>query len=207
MIRPPGWDGVAFTDAGDGDQRLDAAAREQVSGVLGIPSDWAWVRQEHGVEVRVVDSPGDHGVADSLWTTVRGLPLAVFTADCFGVVVQAPGAVGVAHAGWRGVSSGVVPALMAAMGEAGHEPTGAAIGPGIGACCFEVGAEVTGGFEGHGAVTTWGSASVDLQGAIREQVEGLEVVESGGCTRHENGWFSHRRDGTTSRLATLGWLP
>ena len=36
MIRPPGGDGVAFTGAGDGDQRSDAGARERVSAALGI---------------------------------------------------------------------------------------------------------------------------------------------------------------------------
>jgi copper oxidase (laccase) domain-containing protein len=26
------------------------------------------------------------------------------------------------------------------------------------------------------------------------------------CTLHEEGWFSHRRDATTERLAAVGWL-
>jgi polyphenol oxidase len=207
MIQPPGGDGVAFTGAGDGDQRSDAGAREQVSGALGITPRWAWVRQVHGNGVREAVSPGDHGEADALWTTVRQLPLAVFTADCFGVVLRAPDAVGVAHAGWRGVSSGVVPALFDSMAGAGHRPRTAFIGPGIGPCCFEVGAEVAAAFEDDTTVTTWGSTSVDLVAAIRSQISGLELSEIGSCTRHDEQWLSYRRDGTAPRQVTLGWLP
>ena len=207
MIRPPGMIGVAFTGAGDGDQRGDSEARDRVARALGIGSDWASLRQVHGNTALQATDPGVRGEGDALWTMTRGLPLAVFTADCFGVVLIAPGAVGVAHAGWRGASAGVVPALRSAMSDAGHPPQRAAIGPGIGSCCFEVGDEVAAEFEGLTSRTTWGSGSVDLPSAIRAQVSDLEVWESGSCTRHEAGWYSHRRDATPSRLATLGWLP
>jgi YfiH family protein len=207
MIRPPSRNGAAFSEASDGDLRNDPAARGRASRALDIPATWASVHQVHGGDVLQVSSPGEAGVADALWTTVTGLPVAVFTADCFGVVLHSDGAVGVAHAGWRGADSGVVANLHEEMTRAGHEPWKAEIGPGIGSCCFEVGPEVAERFHGHTTETTWGTTSVDLTRAISAQIEGVDAWAVDGCTHHEGAWFSHRRDATSQRLAALGWLP
>lgn len=207
MIRPPGWDGVAFSDRADGDLRGDPGARERAAHALEISEDWAMVRQVHGNVVKRVSRPGEAGEADALWTTQSGLPVAVFTADCFGVVLVAPGAVGVAHAGWRGADSDVVHRLVDEMSGSGHAPSRAAIGPGIGPCCFEVGPEVAERFEARQiAETTWGTTSVDLPDVVTAQLGGLEVWSSDSCTFHEEGWFSHRQDGTSARMAAIGWL-
>jgi polyphenol oxidase len=207
MIRPPGLDGVAFSEGSDGDLRHDLEARIAVARTLGLPSEWAVVRQVHGGDVRRVAGPGDAGEADALWTTQRRMPLAIFTADCFGVVLAAKSAVGVAHAGWRGARAGVTSRLRKAMTDAGHQPRQAAVGPGIGPCCFEVGQEVAAEFPTGTATTTWGTTSVDLPGVIRSQLAGLETWSLDACTRHGQGWFSHRADGTDKRLAAIGWLP
>jgi hypothetical protein len=178
-----------------------------VSAALGLPDVWASITQVHGNVVHRVDQPGLAGEGDAVWTTVSLLPLAVFTADCFGVVLQANRAVGVAHAGWRGASAGLVARLRDAMAGSGHAPIRAAIGPGIGPCCFEIGEEVAAAFDGFTAATSWGTPSVDLSGYIVSQLAGLEVWIADQCTRHQPGWFSHRRDQTKERLATIGWLP
>ena len=206
MIRPPQLAGAAFSEASDGDIRNDFDARASLSEALGVSDSWATVHQVHGSDVvRAADS-GDAGNADAVWTTEPGIPVAIFTADCFGVVMSAPGAVGVAHAGWRGVLAGVVSELRSVMVRSGHSPTRAAIGPGIGPCCFEVGAEVSRQFPGDGAMTTWDTSSVDLSGSILRQLDGLETWVSKGCTHHDDGWFSHRRNGRPDRLAAIGWV-
>jgi YfiH family protein len=164
------------------------------------------VNQVHGNRVHRVTGPGSAGDGDAVWTTVPGLPLAVLTADCHGVVLSGAGAVGIAHAGWRGVEEGVVPALVAEMTEAGAAPAAAAVGPGIGPCCFEVGPEVAARFPDHTSTTTWETESVDLAGAIRDQLAGLDVWVAGPCTFHDDGLFSYRRDGTRKRLASIAWL-
>ncbi len=206
MIRPPGQGGVLFTEASDGDQRFDATARELLSAAAGIDSHWATLTQVHGRRVLGVDVAGLAGEADALWTERSGLPLAVFTADCYGVVLRAPGAVGIAHAGWRGVEAGVVGALRDTMTRAGHSPVSAFVGPGIGSCCFEVGPEVAERFEGHTSLTTWNSQSVDLAGTLKDQLADLTPIRVGTCTFHEPDWFSHRRTGASSRMATITWL-
>jgi polyphenol oxidase len=207
MNRPPGVEGVAFTDADDGDQRNDLTARSAVSSWLGISRGWATVRQVHGNTLARAMAPGELAEADSLWTDVPGLPLAVFTADCFGVVLRAESAVGVAHAGWRGTVSGVVTALRAEMTRQGHQPWAAAIGPGIGPCCFEVGAEVAERFGEDLTETRWGTTSVDLAALIRRELEGLDVWLSGACSMHEMTFYSHRRSRTHLRNATIAWVP
>ena len=207
MIRLPGWNGAAFSEGSDGDLRNDDEARSRFSAALGLAGEWAVIHQVHGHEVIRVDAAGVAGHADALWTTEPGLPLAVFTADCFGVVLGSPGAVGVAHAGWRGVRSGVVGALREEMAMNGHQPINAVVGPGIRSCCFEVGPEVAEGFPQHQAMTTWGTTSVDLPAGISAQLAGSVVWSVDFCTFHDVGWFSHRRERTPKRLASVGWVP
>ncbi len=206
MIRVPGVDGAAFTEATDGDQK-DPANRIRTSDKLGISRNWATVSQVHGTRVVHAESVGGQGEADAIWTEVPGLPVAVFTADCFGVVLVSESAIGVAHAGWRGAAQGIVESMVEEMSGAGHGPTRAVIGPGIGECCFEVGAEVAEQFPEHGATTTWSAKSVELASAIRSQLRTLDVTSVPGCTHHESRWFSHRRDQTSSRMATIAWRP
>ena len=210
MIQPPvptkSGRGVAFSDASDGDLRGDVTRRAALARRLGISDRWATLTQVHGSKVVEVDRPGDQGEADAMFTSVAGLPLAIFTADCVGVVVHAPGAVGVAHAGWRGAAGRVVEALIEAMRGAGFEPATAAIGPALGPCCLEVGPEVSARFAGFTARTSWDSESIDLGRAISAQLDGIEIWAANRCTLHKPGWFSHRRDGTLARMATIAWL-
>lgn len=197
--------GHAFTGPEDGDMRAGLGARRRVSERLAIASDWATVDQVHGAEVVTVARPGPAGSADGLVTVVEELPLAVFTADCLGVVMSGPGTVGVAHAGWRGLACGVIEATGERMAEMGCAPGCAFIGPGIGPCCFEVGPEVAERFPEDLARTTWGTTSIDLVAAARRRLAGLPVEEDGRCTACGGG-FSHRRDGTAQRMAALGWV-
>lgn len=206
MIRPPGFRGVAYTTAADGDLRHDAAARSLVAAGLMIPDDWATVRQVHGGIVLQASEPGELDDADGIYTARPGLPAAVFTADCLSIAIEADRAVGIAHAGWRGVVAGVVDNLRNAMHAAGWEPLRAAIGPGIGPCCFEVGPEVAEQFPAHMATTSWGTVSVDLPAAVANQLDGLDPWQAKMCTRCSDGFFSFRRDQTAARMAGIVWL-
>ena len=195
MISPA--EGVAFTTAADGDMRRDHMARER----LGL-AEWATVRQVHGATVVEVTESGDHGEADGLFTTEVGLALAVFTADCMGVVIHGSGRVAVVHAGWRGAAAGVVATAVARIGDV----QSAHIGPHIRPCCFEVGPEVSARFIGHLGRTRQGTTSVDLVSAVAAQLPvEPEIIDL--CTRCGSDTFSHRRNGTGERLAAVGWVP
>lgn len=207
MIRPPGFRGAAFGTAADGDGRSDPAARQRISEALGLPGEWAYLHQVHGRRVHQAFHPGLQGDGDALFTIGARLPLAVGTADCLPVVIEAAGGVGLAHAGWRGAAAGVVAALRVAMEAAGLAPQRAAVGPGIGPCCFAVGPEVEAALLRFRSLTRAGEPSIDLREAVVADLGGLEVWRSEECTSCGAGFHSHRRDGTRRRQVAVAWLP
>ena len=111
-------------------------------------------RQTHSDIVRAVtktDAAGlDHSAypeCDALITNDPGTALVVFTADCTPILLHDPitGAVGAAHAGWRGTAANIAGKTVEAMVRAyGCDPANnhAAIGPNIAQCCFACDADV-----------------------------------------------------------------
>jgi len=89
----------------------------------------------------------DYPECDALVTNTPGVTLMVFTADCTPLLFHDPvtGAVGAAHAGWRGTVAAIGAKTVEAMvREFGCKPENirAAIGPNIGFCHFETDADV-----------------------------------------------------------------
>jgi len=111
-------------------------------------------RQTHSDIVRVVTKQDhidifhrDYPECDALVTGDPGTALMIYTADCTPMLFHDPvtGAVGAAHAGWRGTVSAIGAKTVAAMvREFGCKPENirAAIGPNIGQCHFETDADV-----------------------------------------------------------------
>lgn len=84
---------------------------------------------------------------DALITGCPGIALVVFTADCTPILLYDPvtGAVGAAHAGWRGTAADIAGKTVNAMvSRFGSRPENirAAIGPNIGPCHFETHGDV-----------------------------------------------------------------
>lgn len=114
------------------------------------PEDIVATKQIHS-DIVYVATAADRGkcliegaspVCDALITNVPGVALNVFTADCTPILYHDPvtGAVGAAHAGWRGTAAGIAAKTVQAMVDTyGCKPENirAAIGPHIGQCCFE----------------------------------------------------------------------
>ena len=89
----------------------------------------------------------DYPECDALITNDPGVALMIFTADCTPILLHDPvtGAVGAAHAGWRGTAADIAGKTVRAMVERfGCEAKNirAAIGPNIAQCCFETDADV-----------------------------------------------------------------
>ncbi len=111
-------------------------------------------RQTHSDIVRVVTKADhldifhrDYPECDALVTNDPGTALMIYTADCTPMLFYDPvtGAVGAAHAGWRGTVSAIGAKTVAAMAaNFGCDPKHirAAIGPNIGFCHFETDADV-----------------------------------------------------------------
>ena len=104
----------------------------------------------HSNTVRVVseaDLGQDDAHADAMITRTRGLALTLRFADCVPVLFFDPRrqVIGIAHAGWVGITVGVLPATVQAMRDAYACDPGdirACVGPSIGPDKFEVGEDV-----------------------------------------------------------------
>jgi len=124
--------------------------------------------------------------------------------------------VGAAHAGWRGLAAGVLPALVNAMRRRrpGAELM-AWLGPRLGRAHFEVGGEVRAAFlarlpavqaqflpscrPGHWYCDLGAIALYDLA-----QCDVALIADSGLCTQADGSRFwSHRRDQPGGRMAAL----
>jgi YfiH family protein len=177
---------------------------------------WTWLHQVHGAEVVVVTRPGEHAGAhaDAAVTAVPGCVLAVRSADCAPVVLLGERAVGVVHAGWRGLVAGVVDQAVGAMRDLGDAPRSARLGPCIRVGCYEFdGAELDDLAARYGAVvrgrTTWGTPALDLAAAVHVALGDAgvtEVQDTSGCTACDTRWYSHRARGDAERFATTAWL-
>lgn len=207
MIRPRGFPGVCFGESRDGDPRSDLAARSRFCRVLDIPEAWAVIDQIHGSDIVLANGPGQLGEADGIMTSIRLLPIAVATADCVPVVLVGRRTVAVIHAGWRGVASGIVGEAFRIMQDEGSPVSAAVIGPHIGPCCYEVGSDVIEAVGGFAGSTTDGGLSVDLSGAVRAQLPGVDVKDLDECTMHESRFYSHRENATPHRQVTVTWIP
>ena len=175
--------------------------------------------QVHGTAGRRVrEAPAaqtvlDAGSCDILVTTHPGIALVVQTADCVPVVLAGPGAIGIAHAGWRGSAGNAAGAAVAEMSRMGTPlpDLRAWLGPSIGPCCYEVGGEVATQFAGEFARRSCGVRyTLDLRAVNRSQLEAagvpaISISTHPTCTRCGGDQFaSYRRDGAAAgRMITL----
>ena len=195
-----------------------AESRARVAGAAALPdpSTWWFLDQVHGAEVLAVTGPPPPGTvppsADAAVTAAAGVPLVVLTADCAPIALADDVAVGVVHAGWRGLLAGVVPAAVAALRAVGHGPVRAALGACVRAPHYEFGADdLAVMVERFGptvaARTATGAPAHDVPGAVRVALAEAGVdapADRGWCTAADPGrWFSHRRDGVTGRQGVI----
>ena len=200
---------IRFSGVEEGDAR---------EGLPGVPTPWTRLRQVHGARVVTVDAPGACAgeEADAAVTTVPGAALAVLTADCAPVALASEdGVVGVAHAGWRGLVAGVIPATVSTMRDAGARGAiRAVVGPCIEAACYEFGVD---DLDAVAAVlgdvvrgeTAEGRPALDVAAAVRSSLTsaGVEDVDDVGvCTACAGTHFSHRARGDLARQALVAWI-
>jgi hypothetical protein len=185
-----------------------------------------FLRQVHGTRVVRLGAADPLAAAaheaDASVTTEPGIACTVQAADCLPVLFAAPEgrAVGAAHAGWRGLASGVLEATVQAVCSAARcSPReletwlGACIGP----RSFEVGGDVLEAFGVAPSAPTEsfrpyrsGKWLADLAGLARARLgaAGVARIEGGSwCTvESASRFFSFRRDGVTGRMAAAIWI-
>ena len=192
--------------------------------LLRIPGEPRWLTQMHGRDVVCADRDWTEARADGCVSFAVGRACMLRTADCLPVLLcdAAGSRVGAAHAGWRGLASGVIEATVDALCGGGVKAVRARelmawIGPGIGARAYEVGGDVV------RAITAGTPDSAqffarrdsehwlfDLAGLARHQLRGLGITRIHGgrwCTYSDSRRFhSYRRDGGAARQASFIWL-
>jgi YfiH family protein len=208
---------------GDENERVDANQR-LIFATLGLKeADVVTAHQVHGNRVAPVGA-GDGGrvipATDGLITRSPGQALLMRFADCLPLLLydRRTGAVGLAHAGWRGTMRNVAGETVRAMKDKlGCNPADlvAGLGPAIGVCCYQVGQDVVDAaretFSGSNVFLQMhadGSFHFDLAGANAWQLRqaGVCHVEfSSLCTAcRTDEFFSHRAEqGRTGRFAVL----
>ena len=109
-----------------------------------------WLEQVHGTVVANADAAACRVQADVCIARQRGAVCVIMTADCLPVLLcdEDGTVVGAAHAGWKGLASGVIEATVKEMGIAPQKLL-AWLGPTIGPHAFEVGEDVRAVFMAH----------------------------------------------------------
>ena len=175
-------------------RRLAAALQLKSTGLV-ISS------QVHGAHVNDVDGwSGEELVGDAMVTTRGDVTLCVLVADCVPLLfVETTGPrFGVAHAGWRGLVAGVIPATLAHFESPGDVRV--VIGPHISPRAYQVGPEVAqhfGGIEGAVLDDVEDRSRLDLTAIALSQLAqcGVDVADVTLCApATDNGaiFFSDR---------------
>ena len=218
-VSPAPWDSLNLRPGmGDGREALLTNYRRFCAVIGADIRRTVLSRQVHETGVRACTEADagkglfrerDYDSADALVTDVPGLTLFVFSADCGTVLLHDPdsGAVGAAHAGWRGCAGGIVEKTVRVYGSR-PERLRAALGPCIGRCCFETDGDVPAamvealGREAEPCLEKRGPKwHVDLEGLnrqwlLRAGVPPENIEASGLCTACRRDLFwSHRKLG------------
>ena len=207
-----------------------AANRTRLVHALGGAQP-VFMNQVHGTAVLTLAAPVWHpaastqgvATADAAVTAASGLACTVMVADCLPVLLtdRAGTAVAAAHAGWRGLASGVLQATLASFRAAALADTArhainiestellAWLGPCIGPRAFEVGPEVRDAFVSSdpGAAACFapcgpGKYLADLPGLARRVLAAQGVSRVYGNDSSDNWctvaqparFYSYRRD-------------
>lgn len=204
----------------------DAAAvvenRRRLVQLCGRPLHW--LDMEHGTAVADLDrlSAGEIVRADASVARTSRVACVVTIADCLPALFcdRKGTVVAVAHAGWRGLSAGVLESTINAMGVAPSELL-VWLGPAIGPEAFEVGEDVRTAFLAHMATASAAFRPHPLRAEkwladlfhlarLRLTASGVPataIYGGGHCTHSARArFFSYRRDRVTGRMAAVIWL-
>lgn len=196
---------------------------------------WVGAEQIHDVVIKKVDK-GDTGRGalsyedafkgtDGFFTLDKGVLLTLCFADCVPLYFFAPrqGAVGIAHAGWRGTVKGIAERMIHVFQEENIPPRDifVVIGPSICEKCYIVDDKVidivksrlAGGKKKtynfiYGNQYTLNLQEMNRQILLEAKVPEQNIRVTKFCTgHHHNLFFSHRRDkGRTGRMmGFIGW--
>jgi polyphenol oxidase len=211
--------------AGDVPEAIDEN-RRRVAALL--PRAPKWLNQVHGNRVVIADeviSLIEDVKADAVATSKPNIPCAIMVADCLPVLFcdDTGQHVAAAHAGWRGLVTGVLENTVVAM-QVRPAQIMAWLGPAIGPSAFEVGDDVREAFVSLDPATVTcfvpregnypNKFMADIYALARLSLARVGVTRVYGgefCTASDaSRFFSYRREGKigrkSGRMAGLIWL-
>jgi YfiH family protein len=204
------------------DPKKVLANRAHLKSQANLPQEPLWLTQTHST--RVVDA-GDFTDpnnsknpidADASVSFQPNQVCAILTGDCLPILLcnKAGTRVGAIHAGWRGLSGGIVEAAIRKL-DCDPATLLAWLGPAIGPTVYEVQADVLSAFKEYQSEATFkpqqkGRWLANIYQLARMRLKELGVMAIYGgefCTYQDSTrFYSFRRSGTTGRMATLIWL-
>ena len=195
-----------------------------------LPADPCWLKQIHGIAVSTPVTRnafiGGPFEADASVTNIPNEVLSILTADCMPVLFASKNGdvIGAAHAGWRGLSGGILENTIREMRALSDSllPQDIAVwmGPAIGPTAFEVGEDVLEAFSDQSQAILseafkpiegspgkyWANLYLLAQDRLRsvgiEQIFGADFCTVGDPVN----FYSYRRDKKTGRFASLIWI-
>ena len=219
---------------GDESDKVQAHRKQLADYIKLSERDIAWLEQVHGTALVTAESACQSNdtkplQADASITAESRKACTIMTADCLPVLFcNLPGQdekqlVAAAHAGWRGLASGILSKTLSRFPKPEHVI--AWLGPAISQKHFEVGHEVYRAFvekNPHNKKAFIAANSAAQQASLTHeakwmaclytlatlelQAAGIQAIYGGGhCTVEEqNLFYSYRRDGARSgRMASL----
>ena len=204
---------IAFSHKSDGSMSIYGQPQERAQKNLesflkniGVETNQlANADQVHGINIEVLDNPGFAQNTDGFVTNKKSIFLSVRVADCLPIFFYDPEkeAIGLIHAGWRGLAGGIIAKAIEKMyQEFGSDPKNinAEIGPAICAKHYEVGEDLVMKFNSlpEKAISRQGNkVFLDLKLIAEEQLKnlGIQKIEiDPTCTYESTKYFSFRRD-------------
>lgn len=221
-VSPAPWDTLNMSTSTGDSLRNVRRNRVRAFNALQLPVEsMVTLWQVHGAKTIIVGdefcNPDTKG--DALITNRPEVSLFLRFADCVPILLVDPvkRAIGMAHAGWRGLVSGVTQATVQAMASSyGCRPDNiiAGIGPSVGPLQYNIGPDVTQAVkqafsESHRLlIHRQGLVHLDLWEASSRALKesGVHAIETAGlCTAtHVEQFFSHRgENGRTGRFGAV----
>ena len=176
------------------------------------------INQVHSRNVIAPKNPGNYDFCDGIINFGGNLVCSIKVADCLPIffVNNISKTIGVVHAGWRGLSSGIIKEYINKIKSNDENVTDnyVFIGPSIQECCFKIQNDVLGQFDPT-FVSRFDEVhfKVNLQNWAMSQLLKLKINKdnvfiSNKCTYcFEEKYDSFRREGSKSgrMYAILGW--
>lgn len=170
----------------------------------------------HSKEIAWVDDQSSENIAevDGLITSSPHRGLAALSADCATVLLFAPKVkiIAALHAGWKGMSAGILPKTIRELRNSGANEIQALIGPTICGECYSVSEkryrEVEREVPAACFINDKNNFAIRVSSGLADQLleEKISFEDVSICSFEEPNAYSYRRDQKTGRMASVIWL-